>query len=68
MYGKDKYFKVKRRICNVPIEIENICNTLPQPAVSNVLIIVKLKLILNTAVMYILNQLIPKLYTRHLLI
>ena len=43
MPGKGGFFKIKRSICNIPIEAGNICNILPRPAVSNRLIAVKLK-------------------------
>ena len=33
----------KGAICNVPIDVVSICNTLPRPADINVLVIVKLK-------------------------
>ena len=36
MHGKGELLKIKRSICNGPIETENICNILAQPAVSNV--------------------------------
>ena len=35
MHGKGEYSKIKRIICNVPIEAANICNILPRQAVSN---------------------------------
>ena len=35
--------KIKRGTCNVPVEASNICNVLPKSAVSNRLIVVKLK-------------------------
>ena len=41
---KDQSPKVKGSICNIPIsEIDNNCNSLPRPADSNGVIIVKLK-------------------------
>ena len=43
MPGKGEFFKIKRGICNIPIEAGNIYNILPRPAVSNGLIVVKLK-------------------------
>ena len=43
MHGKGEFFKIKGSICNIPIETANICNILPRPAVSNGLIVVKLK-------------------------
>ena len=43
MHGKDKFSKIKGSICNIPIEAANTCNILPRPAISNGLIIVKLK-------------------------
>ena len=43
MRRKSKFFKSKGRICNIPIEAANKCNTLTRPAFSNGLITVKLK-------------------------
>ena len=46
MQGK-RELNIKSSICNVTIEIANICNILPRAAVSNELIVVKLKQNLN---------------------
>ena len=43
MHGKGEFSKIKGSICNIPVEVANICNILPRPAVSNGLIVVKLK-------------------------
>ena len=43
MHGKGEFAKIKCSICNIPIEIANICNILPRPSDSNGLIVVKLK-------------------------
>ena len=43
MYGKGEFCKIKASNCHIAIETENICNILPRPAVSNGLIVVKLK-------------------------
>ena len=43
MHGKGEFSKIKGSICNVLIEIQNICNILSRPEVSNGLILVKLK-------------------------
>ena len=43
MHRKDGFSKIKGGICNISIEAANACNTLPKPAVSNGLIVVKLK-------------------------
>ena len=43
MHGKSEFFKINGSICNILIEAANICNILPRPAVSNGLIVVKLK-------------------------
>ena len=43
MHEKGEFSKIKGSICNIPIEAANICNILPRPAVSNGLIVVKLK-------------------------
>ena len=43
MHGKGEFSKIKRSICNIPIEAVNICNILPRPAVSNGLIVVRMK-------------------------
>ena len=43
MHRKGEFSKMKRSICNIPIEAANICNILPRPAVSNGLNVVKLK-------------------------
>ena len=43
IHGKGEFSKIKGSIFNIPIEPANICNILPRPAVSNGLIMVKLK-------------------------
>ena len=43
MHGKFEFSKIKGSICNVLIETANVCNILSRPAVSNGLILVKLK-------------------------
>ena len=43
MHGKVEFSKIKGSICNVLIETANVCNILSRPAVSNGLILVKLK-------------------------
>ena len=43
MHGKGEFSKIKGSICNIPIEVENVCNILPRTSVSNGLIVVKLK-------------------------
>ena len=43
MHGKGEFSKIKGSICNIPVETANICNILPRPAVSNGIIVVKLK-------------------------
>ena len=43
MHGKGEFSKIKGSICNIPIEVANVCNILPRPSVSNGLIVVKLK-------------------------
>ena len=43
MHGKDEFSKIKGSIWNIPIEVANVCNTLPRPSVSNGSIVVKLK-------------------------
>ena len=43
MHEKGEFSKIKGSICNIPIEASSICNILPRPAVSNELIVVKLK-------------------------
>ena len=35
--------KLKEALCNIPIDTSDVCNTLPRPADSNGIIIVKLK-------------------------
>ena len=42
-HGKGEFSKIKGSICNIPIEVANVCNILPRPSVSNGLIVVKLK-------------------------
>ena len=42
-HGKGEFSKIKGSICNIPIEVENVCNILPRTSVSNGLIVVKLK-------------------------
>ena len=43
MHGKGEFSKIKGSICNIPIEARNVCNILPRLAVSNGLVLVKLK-------------------------
>ena len=43
MHQKGEFPKFKRSICNIAIKAANRCNILPKPAVSNRLIVVKLK-------------------------
>ena len=43
MHGKVEFSKIKGSIFNVLIETANVCNILSRPAVSNGLILVKLK-------------------------
>ena len=43
MHVKGEFSKIKGSICNISIIAANICNTLQRPAVSNGLIVVKLK-------------------------
>ena len=43
MDGKGEFAKIKGSICNIPIEVANICNILPRPADSNGFIVVKLR-------------------------
>ena len=43
MHGKGEFSKIKDTICNMPIEVANVCNILPRPGVSNGLTPVKLK-------------------------
>ena len=43
LFRKRQISKIKGSICNIPIEAANTCNILPRPAISNGLIIVKLK-------------------------
>ena len=42
MHGKGQFSKIKGIICNIPIEVANVYNTLPRPSVSNGLMVVKL--------------------------
>ena len=37
------FSKLKGALCNIPIDVVDVCNTLPRPASSNGIIIVKLK-------------------------
>ena len=48
--------KLKGALCNVLIDVVDICNTLPRPADSNGIVIIKLKRKYNTKAMFILNQ------------
>ena len=47
MHGKGEVYKIKGNICNIPIEAANISNILSRTAVSDVLIVIKLKRNLN---------------------
>ena len=31
MHGKGEFSKIKRNICNIPVEIDTVCNVLPRP-------------------------------------
>ena len=42
-HGKVDFSKIKGSVCNIPMEVENICNILPRLVVSSGLIVVKLK-------------------------
>ena len=42
MHGKGEFSKIKGGICDIIIELTNICDILPSPVVSNVLIVIKL--------------------------
>ena len=42
-HEKGEFSKIIGSICNISIDAANTCNTLPRLAVSNILIIVKLK-------------------------
>ena len=41
-HGKVEFPKVKANICNIPVDIENLCNIILRPIHSNILIVVKL--------------------------
>ena len=43
IHGKDRFSKIIGSNWNIPVEVENICNLLPRPAVSSGLIVFKLK-------------------------
>ena len=43
MDEKGEFPKIKGSFCNIPMETANICNILPRLAVSNGLVVVKLK-------------------------
>ena len=43
MHGKGELSKVKKSICNIPIETVNICKILPRLTVPNGLVVAKLK-------------------------
>ena len=43
MQWKNEFSKVKGSICNIPLETANICNFLPRLAISNGLVVVRLK-------------------------
>ena len=68
MHGKGEFSKIKGSICNIPVEAANICNILPRPAVSNGLIVVKLKRDLKYRGHVYFNQFVHILFIRHLLI
>ena len=49
--------KLKGALCNVPLDVVDICNILPRPADSNGIVITKLKRgSYNAEAMFILNQ------------
>ena len=43
IHGKGDFSEIRGSICNIPVETANICNILPMPAISNELIMVKVK-------------------------
>ena len=43
MHGKGEFGKLKRNICNIPVETDTVCNVLPRPVNNNELVLVKLK-------------------------
>ena len=43
MHGKGEFGKLKRNICNIPVETDTVCNVLPRPVNNNGLVLVKLK-------------------------
>ena len=43
VHGKGEFSQIKGSICHIPKETANICNILPKPAVSDRLVVVKLK-------------------------
>ena len=55
MHGEGEFAKIKSSICNILIETSNIYSTLPRPADSNGLIVVKLRRDLKY-IMFILSQ------------
>ena len=42
-HGKREISKIKKSVCNIPIETGNLSKISPRPAVSNGLVVVKLK-------------------------
>ena len=42
MHGKGEISKIKKNICNIPIETGNLCKISLRTAVSNGLVVVKL--------------------------
>ena len=43
MHGKGEFAKINRSVCNIPIEVPNICNIFPRTKDSSGLIVVKLR-------------------------
>ena len=43
MHGKGEFGKLKRNICNIPVETDTVCNVLLRPVNNNELVLVKLK-------------------------
>ena len=68
IHEKGEICKITGSICDIPIEAANICNILPRSAVSNGLIVVKLKRGLKYRGHVYFEPVYHTLYTTHFLI
>ena len=57
MHGKGEFGKLKRNICNIPVETDTVCNVLPRPVNNNGLVLVYFEQVRPSATYEALNYL-----------